>query len=394
MASNLFCNDGSLPDEPELAFCRQTQSLPLEAPGAPIHTADLSAENRARLAARHGPLPFSAISKSDLVAALEQRFRSELMEAATHGLERRHPELSARRVVAWEQGLVAAAILAAGVLGAWLAPFAAGVTLALLLCVGFVANALFRAVLVWAGAGSAGTDTPPDGADAALPRYSILVPLYREARVVEALVAALRALDYPPDRLEIALVAEADDDETLTALAAAPLDERFFVLAVPPGLPRTKPKAANYVGIVSAQLTLKAAGAFDTSVSAGGAVGRQIELRLLYGTSFSLFGRHGFFDAEIAQRWIAGARADEVPIDFTLGLRVTKRARLLLQSFNTIAQGNASSPYGYYRVHKISLSVVTDIRPGICLESGAYMAVAGQNALAEKGFVVRVWLRF
>ncbi len=148
------------------------------------------------------------------------------------------------------------------------------------------------------------------------------------------------------------------------------------------------------VGIVSAQLTLKAAGAFDTSVSAGGAVGRQIELRLLYGTGFSLFGRHGFFDAEIAQRWIAGARADEVPIDLTLGLRVTKRARLLLQSFNTIAQGNASHPYGYYRVHKISLSVVTDIRPGICLESGAYMAVAGQNALAEKGFVVRVWLRF
>lgn len=246
MASNLFCNDGSLPEEPELAFCRQTQSLPLEAPGGAIHTNDLSAENLARLAVRHGRLPVAAISKGDLIAALEQRFRSELTEAATHGLERRHPELSARRVVAWGQGLGAVAILAAGLLGAWLAPFAAGVTLAFLLCLGFVANALFRAVLVWAGAGSAGTDTSPDGADAALPRYSILVPLYREARVVEALVAALRALDYPSDRLEIALVAEADDDETLTALATASLDERFFVLAVPPGLPRTKPKAANY----------------------------------------------------------------------------------------------------------------------------------------------------
>lgn len=148
------------------------------------------------------------------------------------------------------------------------------------------------------------------------------------------------------------------------------------------------------VGIVSAQLTVKTAGAFDTSVSADGAPGRQLELRVLYGTGFKLFGRDGFFDVEIAQRWIAGARADEVPIDLTLGLRVLKRSRLFLQSFNTIAQGNASRPYGYYRVHKISLSVVTDIRPGLCLESGAYLAVAGQNALVEQGFDVRLWLRF
>lgn len=169
-----------------------------------------------------------------------------------------------------------------------------------------------------------------------------------------------------------------------------------------------KPERANDVGILSGarirllsesgitavQVTAKSAGAFDMPVSAGGSPGRQIELRFLYGTNFVLLGHDGFFDAEIAQRWIAGPRADEVPIDLTLGLRVSKRNRILLQSFNIVAEGNARPPFGYYRSHKLSLSLVTDLRPGLSIESGAYFSPAGQNALVERGFSIGLWLRF
>lgn len=148
------------------------------------------------------------------------------------------------------------------------------------------------------------------------------------------------------------------------------------------------------VGIVSAQVTAKTAGAFDLSVSADGAPGRQLEIRFLYGTGFSLFGYPGFFDAELAQRWLSGPRADEVPIDLTLGVSVTPDTRLMLQSFNTLAQGNASPPYSYFRAHKLSLSVVRELRPGLCLESAGYLAVAGQNALAEQGITLRLWWQF
>lgn len=148
------------------------------------------------------------------------------------------------------------------------------------------------------------------------------------------------------------------------------------------------------VGVFSAQLTAKTAGAFDMTVSADGAPGRQLELRLLYGTNFTLFGQPGFLDAEVAQRWIAGARADETPFDLTVGLRLTERTRVLLQSFNVIAQGNASPPYSYYRSHKLALSVVTDIRPGVCIQSGGYFSPAGQNALAEQGISVNLWVHF
>jgi cellulose synthase/poly-beta-1,6-N-acetylglucosamine synthase-like glycosyltransferase len=76
-----------------------------------------------------------------------------------------------------------------------------------------------------------------------LPYYSIIVPLYREARMAETLVATLNRFDYPREKLDIKLVCEADDKKTLAALAALDLDRPFEVIIAPAGGPRTKPKA-------------------------------------------------------------------------------------------------------------------------------------------------------
>ncbi|NLO74357.1 MAG: glycosyltransferase [candidate division WS1 bacterium] len=79
-----------------------------------------------------------------------------------------------------------------------------------------------------------------------LPTYSILVPLYREAAVVPSIVAALAALEYPADKREVWLLAEANDHETQAALSAQALPEGFRVLIVPPGTPQTKPRACDF----------------------------------------------------------------------------------------------------------------------------------------------------
>lgn len=81
--------------------------------------------------------------------------------------------------------------------------------------------------------------------DVDLPRYTVIAPLYREAAIAPDLVAALRALDYPRDRLQALIVLESDDSETWDALAALPLPAFIQVLAAPPGYPRTKPRACN-----------------------------------------------------------------------------------------------------------------------------------------------------
>lgn len=89
-----------------------------------------------------------------------------------------------------------------------------------------------------------GGEAPPL-TDARLPVYTVLVPLYREKRVVDRLVKALANLDYPVAKLDIKLLIEADDDETAPALAKIPLPARFETITVPPGWPRTKPRALN-----------------------------------------------------------------------------------------------------------------------------------------------------
>ena len=63
--------------------------------------------------------------------------------------------------------------------------------------------------------------------------------------VVGNLVAAIRALDYPAEKLDVKLVLEADDHETRRALAQLDLGPPFTIIAAPSFGPRTKPKALN-----------------------------------------------------------------------------------------------------------------------------------------------------
>lgn len=84
---------------------------------------------------------------------------------------------------------------------------------------------------------------PPGGKR---PVYSVFVALYREAAVVPQLIATLDRLEWPTACLDIKLICEADDRETLDALAAAAPGPQYEVVKVPPGRPRTKPKALTY----------------------------------------------------------------------------------------------------------------------------------------------------
>lgn len=87
---------------------------------------------------------------------------------------------------------------------------------------------------------------PPPLADEDLPAYTIIAPLYREAEVVGELIENLAAIDYPRDRLQALIVLEADDVQTLAAVRTLDLPAFAQVLTVPPGTPKTKPRACNH----------------------------------------------------------------------------------------------------------------------------------------------------
>lgn len=80
----------------------------------------------------------------------------------------------------------------------------------------------------------------------ALPFYSVLIALHREADALPGLVAAISALDYPCDRLEILFITEEDDAETRRAFGRIELPAHMRIVRVPRGQPKTKPRALNY----------------------------------------------------------------------------------------------------------------------------------------------------
>lgn len=82
--------------------------------------------------------------------------------------------------------------------------------------------------------------------DAELPVYSVLVPLRDEEAMVSQLYAAIAALDYPAEKLDVKFVVEARSVDTIAAIRRLPTDPRFELIEVPDGPPRTKPKALVY----------------------------------------------------------------------------------------------------------------------------------------------------
>ena len=79
-----------------------------------------------------------------------------------------------------------------------------------------------------------------------LPVYTVLVPMYREPEMLPHLADALRKLDYPLGKLDIKLVLEAGDTETIEVASTFGLEGIFEIIRVPPSQPQTKPKACNF----------------------------------------------------------------------------------------------------------------------------------------------------
>jgi len=115
----------------------------------------------------------------------------------------------------------------------------------------YLASLGFRVHAFWHGLRSPGSIEISDEmarsiADEDLPVYTILVPAYREPEVIGRLIASLVAIEYPPDRLDVKLLLEADDSATLEAAHAAGAPRHIKIVRVPVSQPRTKPKALNY----------------------------------------------------------------------------------------------------------------------------------------------------
>jgi len=176
---------------------------------------------------------------------------AERLGRSIDGLRLQAPEMSAFRTLSKRQARVMLGSGVLFVLGMLLAPVATLVSLnglitAMYLGV-FVYNIrIFRRLLRTPPVLTVTADDARSIADDALPTYTVLVAAYHESEIITRTIRSLEALDYPTDRLEILLLLEADDTETITrARAARPLSH-IRIVEVPEAAPKTKPKACNY----------------------------------------------------------------------------------------------------------------------------------------------------
>ena len=171
---------------------------------------------------------------------------------ATHWLKVAQPGDSASPTVTRGQSSVMVGLVAALVAGTALATrptLVLVMTVVTCLYAGHVA--LILTLVVAAGGGGGSIEVSDEEAravpDGALPRYSVLVPAYREPEVMADLLRALDRIEYPRHRLEIILILEGDDDATIAAaFAASESMPGVRAAIVAPAEPRTKPKALNY----------------------------------------------------------------------------------------------------------------------------------------------------
>jgi glycosyltransferase XagB len=165
---------------------------------------------------------------------------------AVRGLFDHRQPLSARLVVTGDQGFFAGASLCLLSLLLVYAPMIAVVLAHMMLSFFHTAALFLRIAAVSHGRHHPRPDVSFESSAGALPIYTVMVALYRETAVVPQLIAALDALDWPRSLLDVKLVCEADDLETLDAIRRARPGPHIEVVEVPAMAPRTKPKALTY----------------------------------------------------------------------------------------------------------------------------------------------------
>lgn len=174
---------------------------------------------------------------------------SQRLRSAVGHLARTRPELSAAFAVSPWQRQIMMALLLASALAALVIPTAASRGLQLFLAVPFFFILVLRVIAISHGLAPTARDaslSEDAWDDGAYPIYTILVPLFCEARMVPQLLEALGRLDYPASRLEVFFILESVDAATEAAFATVELPAHMRVIVVPDGTPRTKPRALNY----------------------------------------------------------------------------------------------------------------------------------------------------
>ena len=237
------------------AVARELHVAPVAVDDTALHlaVADAPDEHALRTLSQYTELEIvaSLAPLSQIDEILEATYREDYLHLAVDDLRERLPENCAAQVVTGPQKGVLIGLVLIVIAGAVVDARATAIVLVGLASVFYLATSFYKFRLIYKALGHPyevdTSDAEVDGLDErTLPVYTILVPLYKEAAVVPALVAGLEGMNYPKTQLDVLLLCEEDDEESILAIEALDLPPHFRLVVVPDAQPKTKPKACNY----------------------------------------------------------------------------------------------------------------------------------------------------
>jgi len=190
-------------------------------------------------------------NRTELDQVIQRVWSAQYSELSTQSLLEARPHESAHVVVSGAQKATLIFAVVAIVVCAVIWPMPTMVTLVGICSFFYLIVSIYKFRLTLKALGghleTDVTDAQIDAIDERmLPVYTILVPLYKEAGIVERLVRDINALDYPRTRLDVKLLCEEDDEQTIDKIRDLDLPPHFHLVVVPDSQPKTKPKACNY----------------------------------------------------------------------------------------------------------------------------------------------------
>lgn len=230
------------------------QYLPFKKEGAVLSIAitndDEKVKDNIRVYHPNTDIRWFLTSPLDISRAIQAQFEDANNEDATLSLWKEQPERSARFL--WQgKGLLYGIIGLAILLGLSSLILAPSTMMFVIVSIFFACTVFFKCLIVTASYFKPENELPEidfkDLEAKDLPTYTVLIPLFKEKMTtLTNVVNAMRRMNYPKSKLDVKLIVEADDLDTIENVKNLECEYFFEIIQVPFSKPQTKPKACNY----------------------------------------------------------------------------------------------------------------------------------------------------
>lgn len=203
------------------------------------------------------PIEQVLMTESEGVRFWEQVYRSSQVNSSVFGLYDEHPENSAIVTFTSQQYAILLALLIVFIVSMMFNWYLTLLAVVIFFQIIYLLMAVAKFWIVIKGvrhnAQLRFTEEEIAAIDEAeLPIYTLLIPVYKEKEVVQQLINRVQNMDYPKYKMDVRILLEADDTETIELVNSLNLPNYFTSIVVPTSKPQTKPKACNY-GILQAK---------------------------------------------------------------------------------------------------------------------------------------------